>query len=297
MRGTAGRHVAVNGRSVFVEESGGGGDWVVLEAGSGQGRTCWDLVVPLLADRAELVAYDRAGFGRSGRTRERLGIDEMAADLVALIQALVPAPGRLVIVAHSMGGLVARRAAESLGTRLSGLLLLDPTPEAAPVYDHFDQTARIVALSLTLGQMLVRFRPLARLSSADVRHVFPPDTYAAMLAEDFTPRGIGQTKREFRAVAAAIHQFRARPPALPTCPTILLSAARPLRRGSNQQLIAEYQRRYVETLPDGRYEEVDSSHFIQAEQPGMVAEKVRELFELADREAPRGARTEAQESA
>lgn len=138
MRQTAGREVAVNGRTVYVEESGRGTGWVVFEAGSGQGRTCWDPVLPLLAGRARLVAYDRAGFGRSGRTTQQLGIEDMAADLVALVEAVVPGPAPLVLVAHSMGGLVARRAVESLGPRLRGLLLLDPTPEAAPVYDTFD---------------------------------------------------------------------------------------------------------------------------------------------------------------
>jgi pimeloyl-ACP methyl ester carboxylesterase len=288
MRQTTGRQAAVNGRSIYVEESGQGTDWVVFEAGSGQGRTCWDSVVALLADRARLVAYDRAGFGCSGRTREQLGIDDLAADLVALVEAVVPGAAPLVLVAHSMGGLVARRAAERLAPRLSGLLLLDPTPESAPVYDHFDQTARMVALSLIVGQALVLFRPLARLSSGNVRRVFPPDSYATMLAEDFTPAGIAQTRKEFKAVAAAIHQFREEPPALPACPTVLLSASRPLRRGGNQQLIAEYQRRYVETLPDGRFEEVDSSHFIQAEQPGIVANGVRQLFDRANRTVAHG---------
>ena len=289
MRQATGREVAVNGRSVYVEESGRGSEWVVFEAGSGLGRTCWDPVVTLLADRARLVAYDRAGFGRSGRTTERLGIDDMAADLVALLEALAPGPAPLVLVAHSMGGLVARRAAERLGSRLSGLLLLDPTPESAPVYDRFDQTTRIVQLSLAVGQALVLFRPLARMSTGNLRRVFPPDIYKTMLAEDFTPAGIVQTRKEFKAVAAAIHEFRAAPPVLPTCPTVLLSASRPLRRRENRHLIAEYQRRYVETLPDGRFEEVDSSHFIQAEQPGIVADTVGRLLDQASQAGPRRA--------
>ena len=44
---------------------------IVFDAGSGQGRTSWDPVVPLLADRTRLVAYDRAGFGRSRRRDHR----------------------------------------------------------------------------------------------------------------------------------------------------------------------------------------------------------------------------------
>jgi len=60
-------------------------------------------------------------------------------------------------------------------------------------------------------------------------------------------------------------------------------ASRPLRRRGNQHLIAEHQRRYVETLPDGRFEVADSSHFIQAEQPGIVADRVRHLLDQAGR--------------
>jgi pimeloyl-ACP methyl ester carboxylesterase len=237
--------------------------------------------MPLVSDRAQLVAYDRAGFGRSGRTREQLGLDDMAADLVALIDAVVPEPAHLVLVAHSMGGLVARRAAERLGPRLGGLLLLDTTPEAAPVYDRFDRTARMVDVSLVVSEALTALPGVARLSTGNVRRVYPRDTYKTMLGEDFTPAGIAQTRKEFKAVAAAIHQFRAEPPGLPTCPTLLLSPTRPLRRGTDQPLIAAYQRRYVDNLPNGRFEEVESSHFIQAEQPRIVADRIRHLLDQA----------------
>ncbi|MFD8325382.1 alpha/beta fold hydrolase [Streptomyces lydicus] len=280
MRQAVGQTVQVNGRSVYVEESGRGADRVVFEAGQGLGRTCWDPVLPLLADRGRLVTYDRAGFGRSGRTAAQLGIDDMAADLAAMVEAV--ASGPFVLVAHSMGGLVARRAAESLRPHLRGLLLLDPTPECAPVYDTFAQIARNVDRAMSVTQALVRSRSLARMVSGKIRRAYPADTYAAMLAEDFVPAGIAQTRKEFRAVAAAIPQLRAEPPALPSCPTVLLSASRPVKGRERQHaVIAEYQRRWVETLPDGRFEEVDSGHFIQAEQPGIVADRVGELLDGA----------------
>lgn len=278
MRQSRGRTVRVNGRTVYVEESGGGSDRVVFEAGQGLGRTCWDAVLPQLAGRARTVAYDRAGFGRSGRTTAQLSIDDLAADLVAMVEAVVP--GRFVLVAHSMGGLVARRAAETLGPRLTGLLLLDPTPESAPVYDTFAQTARKVDRALGVTQALVRFRPLARMASGNVRRVFPAETYEAMLAEDFVPEGMAQTRREMRAVAEAIPRFRAEPPAPPTCPTILLSASRPARgRERHHAELAAHQRRWLEGVLDGRFEEVDSGHFIQAERPEIVAERIGRLLD------------------
>ncbi|MFE5588005.1 alpha/beta fold hydrolase, partial [Kitasatospora sp. NPDC056531] len=270
--------VTVNGRSLHIEESGTGPDQVLFEAGQGLGRTSWDPVLPLLRDRARLVTYDRSGFGRSARTDAPLTVDELAADLVALADAVVP--GRFVLVAHSMGGLVARLAVERLAPRLRGLLLIDPTPETAPSYDAIDQIARRVDRTLALVQPLTRFRPLARLASGNVRQVFPPDTYATMLAEDFVPAGLAQTRREFRAVAAAIPRFRTAPPAPPTCPTILLSADRPRRGGERTHpALQSHQHRWADTLAGGRYEAVDSGHFIQAEQPALVADGVRELLD------------------
>jgi pimeloyl-ACP methyl ester carboxylesterase len=278
MRNVPGRRVPVNGRFVYVEESGGGDDWVVFEAGQGCGRTCWDPVLHLLGDRARLVAYDRAGRALSGRNAEQLTIDDMAADLVAMIDTVVPA--EFVLVAHSMGGLVARRAAERLEPRLRGMLLVDPTPEAAPMYDDLDQTTGKVDRMLAVAQPLTRIPPLARLFSANLRRMFPRDTYETMLAEDITPAGTAQTRSENRAVAAAIPQFRARPPRPPVCPTILLSASRAAKGREQRHAEArEHQRRWVEGLPGGRFESVDAAHFIQAEQPQVVADRIGQLLD------------------
>ena len=280
MRDVPGRLLPVNGRTVYVEQSGQGQDWVVFEAGAGCGRTCWDPVLPPLAGAARLVAYDRAGRALSGRTAGPLSIDDMAADLVAMTEAVVP--GEFVLVAHSMGGLVARRAAERLGSRLRGLLLADTLPETSPVYDYdtWDQTTKKIDRMLAVTQPLSRFRPLARLFTGNIRHLYPADTYQAMLAEDFTPAGISQTRKETQAVAAAIPQFRAQPPRLPECPVIVLSVAR-AAKGRERQLAAnrEHQRRYAGSLRHGRYEVVDSAHLIQAEQPRLLATRIQELLQ------------------
>lgn len=281
MRDVPGRQVPVNGRTVYVEESGQGRDQVVFEAGGGCGRTCWDPVLPpLLAGTARLVAYDRAGRALSGPAARQLSIDDMAADLVAMTEAVVP--GKFVLVAHSMGGLVARRAAERLGSRLRGLLLADPTPETSPVYDAWEQTTRNIDRILAVTQPLSRFRPLARLFSGNLRRLYPADTYQAMLAEDFTPAGTAQTRREMQAVAAAISQFRAQPPRLPQCPAIVLSVARAAKGRERQWAsMSEHQRRYAGSLPGGRYEVVESAHLIQAEQPQLLATRIQELLQAA----------------
>ncbi len=285
MRDVPGRQVSLNGRTIYVEESGQGQDWVVFEAGGGCGRTFWDPVLLLLAGQARLVAYGRAGPRLSGRTAPQVSIDDMAADLVAMTEAVVP--GEFVLVAHSMGGLVARRAAERLGTRLRGLLLIDATPETSPGYDTWDQTTRRIDHVLAVTQALSRSRFLARLISGNVRHLYPADTYQTMLAEEFSPSGIAQTRQEMQAVAAAIPQFRAQPPELPKCPTIVLSAARGGRGRERQHAaIIEHQRRYAETVPGARYEVVDSGHLIMAEQPQLVVTRIQQLLQVTQLPPP-----------
>jgi pimeloyl-ACP methyl ester carboxylesterase len=85
-----------------------------------------------------------------------------------------------------------------------------------------------------------------------------------------------------QAVAAAVPQFRAQPPRLPQCPAIVLSVARAAKGRERQQTsMSEHQRRYAGSLPDGRYEVVESAHLIQAEQPQLLATRIQELLQAA----------------
>jgi pimeloyl-ACP methyl ester carboxylesterase len=285
MREIPGRLVPVNGRSVYVEQSGGGDDWVVFEAGAGAGRTCWDPLLPLLRDTARLVTYDRAGRVRAGASAQRLSVDSMADDLVAMTGSVVP--GGFVLVAHSMGGLVARSAAERLGSRLRGLLLVDPTPETSPVYDDWGDRVAKTDRMLAWAQRFSRFRPVREVLTANLRQWFSADTRETIRDEDATPPGLAQTRREMRAVADAIPQLRLHPPALPHCPVIVLAASRPTKDAPHQIAVVasaqEHDRRYAESLPDGHFESVDSVHLMQAEQPQLIAAKIRELLRTADR--------------
>jgi pimeloyl-ACP methyl ester carboxylesterase len=285
MREVPGRLVPVNGRTVYVEQSGQGDDWVVFEAGAGAGRTCWDPVLPLLADSTRLVTYDRAGRARTEKITGQLSIDDMAEDLVAMIEAVVPA--KLVLVGHSMGGLIARRAAERLGGRLRGLLLVDPTPETAPTYDNWDSRAKKVDRMLAWAQRLSHIRPLRGLLIGNLRQGFSTDTRRTILEEDTTPAGTAQTRKEMRAVADAIAQFRLRPPKPPQCPVIVLAAGRPTRERPHEIAFVasaqEHDRRYADSLPNGHFESVDSAHLMQAEQPRLIASRIRQLLQPARR--------------
>ena len=119
----------------------------------------------------------------------------------------------------------------------------------------------------------------ARLFSGNLRRLFPAETYQTMLAENFIPAGIAQTREEMRAVAAAIPQFRARRPDSRVPDDRAVRGPRRKGRERQNAAIREHQRRYAESLPDGRFVSVDSGHFIQAERPELVAEHARALLD------------------
>jgi pimeloyl-ACP methyl ester carboxylesterase len=274
-RNASGRRLTACGNEIYLEESGSGDTCVVFESGAGAGRMLWDPVVPLVGDIARTVAYDRAGRGRSGPATSPQSLDDMADTLVALIEAL--APSRLILVAHSMGGLVVRRAIERLSPHPAGLVLVDSTPEAAPIYDDWSATARQTDRILAAQQALAHSRTLMRMLTRPYGRMFPVDTYEAMLIDDFSPAGIAQNRREIAAVATGIDEFRSRPPKPPHCDIVLISASRADRmHARNHGAIREYQRRYAEQV-GARFEDADCEHVVPAEKPEQVAAAIRRL--------------------
>ena len=100
---------------------------IVLEAGGGSDLGGWYDVPALLAREtgATVVAYDRAGFGRSELGAPELTPDQEIADLHRALRA-VAAPERTIHVGHSYGGLLALLSAARFPDRVQGVVLVDP---------------------------------------------------------------------------------------------------------------------------------------------------------------------------
>ena len=154
------------------------------------------------------------------------------------------------------------------------------------MYDDWDARVARTDRMMAVMQALTHVRPLAGLFSGQLRAGYAPDTVRTILDEDFHPAGTAQTRKELRAVADGIRDFRGRPPAPPACPVIVLAATRPVRQKAHEIAFVasaqEHDRRYAQSLPDGRFEAVDSAHLVQAERPEVVAASVRELLAGAD---------------
>jgi pimeloyl-ACP methyl ester carboxylesterase len=107
----------------------GTGHTVVLVHGIASSSVTFDNVVPLLKDTYRVVTIDLLGFGQSPNPPEAtFTLDEHVKALKRTIQSVRPT-GRITLVGHSLGALIAARFAAKNSSMLSHLILVAP-----PVY-------------------------------------------------------------------------------------------------------------------------------------------------------------------
>ncbi|WP_208325983.1 alpha/beta fold hydrolase [Amycolatopsis arida] len=115
----------------------------------------------------DLITYNRAGYAASDyRGGREFTLQESVDDLVDLIEGAVPEGRDVVIVGHSLGGELARRAAGVLGDRVRGIVYLDSShPGELARSKQQDEAAKrlkggidmfVTSLKLGLGGLLVR---------------------------------------------------------------------------------------------------------------------------------------------
>jgi pimeloyl-ACP methyl ester carboxylesterase len=124
--------VRVDGRQVEVIQLGTGSPTLVLESGGGEDASQWKSILPALAKETHVIAYSRAGFGKSDPARGEVAApspQSSVRDLHQLLQVLGErAP--VVLAGHSWGGLLARLYASTYPSEVAGLVLIDGTHES-----------------------------------------------------------------------------------------------------------------------------------------------------------------------
>jgi len=96
---------------------------VLLVHGAAANARWWDHVAPHIAAGLRVVAMDLSGHGDSG-WRDRYSLEDWAHEVAAVIDAQ-GAGDRCVVVAHSLGGLVAQQLLNDRLKTLDGVMFLD----------------------------------------------------------------------------------------------------------------------------------------------------------------------------
>ena len=232
--------VDVGGHNLSLLVGGQGSPAVIFEGGFGAGIASWSTVQKDVAAFARTVSYDRAGLGQSDLGPKPRSAKQIATELhVALDKAGVKPP--YVLVGHSFGGIYIRVFADMYPKEVVGMVLIDPSQESFNDWLKKNQAARL------------------RESDAEIAKA---------------PEGV---RAEGDAVEASYAEARVAkvPPGIPV--TVLTASEDDTMAVDARALWIEKHKEWIATVPGGRHIVVDKSgHFIQAQQPKLVIDTIRE---------------------
>lgn len=234
---------------------------VLLLHGSNGHARLWDDVAAALANRARVLALDLRGHGDSDRPAPpAYRLTDYAADVCSVAEALRLPP--LVLVGHSLGGLVTMLVAGEGRLPLRGAALLDIEANPPPYQaQHLNAAGLRPARRFASAEDVIAFEArslpdvprerLARVAMNGVRRL--PDGMLAQKAD--------------REALVQFEQIDCRPwlPRI-ACPALVV-------RGANSTVMrGEVAKQMVAALPRGRLVEIaGAGHQLIIEQPEAVA--------------------------
>lgn len=245
-----------------------------------------------LAGRARLVFYDQRDHGRSGRTATKpVTMERLADDMAEVIDATVPAGGRVVLAGHSMGGMtimaLAERRPELFGDRVAGAALVGTSSGGlarvtlglpAPAGTAFRATTpgTLAALGRVHG-IVDRGRSCGGdLAFLGMRYVGFGDPHASPTVIDFSERMVRSTPMDVVADYYPVlmaHDRLAALDVLAKIPTLIVSGTRDRLTPPGHSAIM------AEALPSAHYVSIaDTGHMVMLEQPALVTRALGDLL-------------------
>lgn len=265
------------------------GATVILDAGSGETSLTWALAQPGIARFTRVCAYDRAGYGWSEASPAPRTAAVMVGELHGLLQG-AGIDGPLVLVGHSLGGVIVRHYAQAYPAEVSGLVLVDSAHEQQ--FRRFPPG--VVEATLDGLQQLRAAEKLIALG--------PPALVARMLPlEPRLPPAVAETDRaltaagprQVRAMRGEIEDLmRAEGEPVTTLgalPLVVLSRGLP-EPGLDAETTAQNERVWTAmqlelaalSTRGRRVVAAHSAHAVQLDEPQAVVDAVKEVW-LAQR--------------
>lgn len=113
--------IHTNGAQIFAQSTGNGSP-ILLICGMASDVSSWTPITPLLEGSNTIISFDNRGAGRTKTDSQNWTIDDMVADVLAVLDH--HNIKRAHIVGHSMGGMIALRLAHKFPERVGSLVMM-----------------------------------------------------------------------------------------------------------------------------------------------------------------------------
>jgi pimeloyl-ACP methyl ester carboxylesterase len=138
--------IKVDGHKLHLFCQGKGNPSVILEAGTGEFSFDWVFVQPAIAKVTRVCVYDRAGYAWSEMSPGFEQFSAVADDMQSLLRKAGIKPP-YILVGHAFGTLYARDYQRRFPQQVSGLVLVDPTPEEDTLVKMFGNTVSLIDMA------------------------------------------------------------------------------------------------------------------------------------------------------
>jgi pimeloyl-ACP methyl ester carboxylesterase len=242
------RKIDLGTHALRIREAGAGATTIVCLHGFLEGTGTWDAIVPGLSGLGKVVRVQQRGHGDSTAPEGACSLDDLATDVVQLLDALEIA--RAVLVGHGLGGLVALEVARRAPERVVSLVSIAG-------FSELDERAAAEWRHIVRAGEVNKLQGLAR-------SVFGPTS-----RESVDGDGIALTE-----IARALQQLGSRTGALAAirCPTVVIAGERDGAGTSAARVLAAH-------VPGARLELVAAAGAApHVDAPEQVVQAIRTLL-------------------
>ncbi len=270
------KYVGVNGLQFHFRDWGGRGFPMLLLHGLASHCGIWDLVAPILARHARVVALDLRGHGGSAKPDHGYDFDTVAGDVIRFCR--IVGLRNPLVAGHSWGGNVAVHLAAKFPAKFSRLVMVDGgyiEPSSLPGWTW--EKAREELSPPKFGEVTLQ-QVTDRIKGGSLAPYMTP-AIAKILAGNFyvTPEGFARpnlSRENHLKVVRALWEHK---PSLLfpqiRCPTLILPARKDPPDGTWSDRRERLVRRAECLLPKGRVVWLeDSIHDVPLQRPRRVAQ-------------------------
>jgi 3-oxoadipate enol-lactonase len=259
--------IELDGIALRYELSGKGDRTLVLVHEMGGSLDSWDEVAPRFAASRRVLRYDTRGAGLSQKIRGELGIDTMADDIAALLDAL-GIKGKVALAGIAVGGAIALHFAARYPERASAVVVGSPATGVAAErrVKALERVAQIEASGMTFAvedSMLNGYAPELR---DDLKRF-----------ERFRARWLGNDPLSYATIwrMLASTEMQDELAAL-RCPVLVIGGSLDRVR---PPALAEAT---AKAIPGARYIELRTGHYMAVQTPDLIAECIDEFLKSVD---------------